>query len=100
MKPNIKTIKTAPSPVSTVDQDLVERVAIFLQMKRPELGNLHVAANEGVVKLRGPVDSYYLRQLAISVTQHVAGVLDVIDKIKVREPHPLEAKPAVRRIAK
>lgn len=85
----MKTSVQAPKRrVSTLDQDLAERVSLFLQMKRPEIANLLVSAVDGEIRLRGSVGSYDLRQLAISVAQHVAGVLRVIDRIEVQEHLP------------
>jgi osmotically-inducible protein OsmY len=74
---------------ATADQDLAERVMLFLQLKRPELADLMVTADGGEVRLRGCVDSYYLRQLAISITKRVAGVVRVIDRIEVLD-HPIQ----------
>lgn len=97
----MKTSAKAPKRrVSTLDQDLAERVGLFLQMKRPELANLLVSAVDGEIRLRGSVSSYYLRQLAISVAQHVAGVLRVIDRIEVQDHLPFESTMAHARSPK
>lgn len=48
-----------------------------------ELPEISVWADCGSVYLAGTVRSYYVRQLAISLAMHVAGVVQVVDELKV-----------------
>ena len=66
------------------DADLERRIANYLLgHKIPALKEIEVHSDRGEVTLRGHVASFYQRQLCISCCRHVAGVIDVIDKIQV-----------------
>ena len=68
------------------DKDLARRVKLCLCEKRPEFRKLSVWADSGMVRLSGEIGSYHLRQLAISIARHVAGVLHVSDDMCVSLP--------------
>ena len=66
------------------DSDLRNRVSRFLADRlRPKLCQLDVDATDGVV--RGVVNSFYEKQLAISCSQRVAGVIQLVDQMKVQD---------------
>ena len=65
------------------DEWLAERVRLSLNQRRPEFCKLFVWADNGTVELSGEIGSFYLRQLAISIAKHVAGVLKVRDAMHV-----------------
>ena len=66
------------------DQELQFRVKSFLSSRHfPGFEMLEVSARNGAVTLSGKVDSFYEKQIAISSCQRVAGVLELIDRIKV-----------------
>ena len=68
------------------DLDLARRVENFLHSKQVRsLRGISVEAKHGTVVLRGMVSSFYAKQLCLSCTQCVAGVLDLVDEILVRE---------------
>lgn len=88
---------TAEPVVSDVlgDENLRQRVVLHLANCRPELRGLIIFAKDGTVTLSGEVPTYYLRQLSIERTRHVAGVRQLIDFIEV--PAELDG---FRRLAK
>jgi osmotically-inducible protein OsmY len=66
-----------------MDSDLKRRVELFLQQKGvSSLPRLSIEVEGGHVMLRGTVRSFYERQLCLCC-QHVAGVLRVVDELKV-----------------
>lgn len=66
------------------DQELERRVANFLAQRHvATLRNIQVAAKDGIVTLRGLVQSFYERQLCLSCCQRVAGVVRLVDEIEV-----------------
>lgn len=68
------------------DSDLRNRVSRFLADRlRPKLCQLDVDATDGIVTLRGVVNSFYEKQLAISCSQRVAGVIQLVDQMKVQD---------------
>jgi osmotically-inducible protein OsmY len=72
-----------------MDSDLKRRIELCLQQKGvSSLPRLNIDVESGQVMLRGTVRSFYERQLCLCC-QHVAGVLRVIDDLKVElEPTP------------
>lgn len=70
------------------DADLLTRVGIALTLRlRHTLRSIHVSVDNGVVTLRGVLPTFYDRQLAIEITRHVAGVLQVKDELTVVSPN-------------
>lgn len=70
--------------VSHQDADLERRIANYLLgHKMPVLKGIEIHSDRGEVTLEGRVASFYQRQLCISCCRHVAGVVDVIDRIQV-----------------
>jgi osmotically-inducible protein OsmY len=67
------------------DMELARRVENYLHSKQMRsLRNVAVKADRGRVVLRGDVGSFYEKQLCLSCTRRVAGVVDLIDHINVR----------------
>jgi len=65
--------------------ELARRVEIFLHSKQVRsLRSVDVEADRGTVVLRGSVGSFYEKQLCLSCTRRVAGVVDLVDQIHVR----------------
>jgi len=68
----------------TADEELARRVSLFLATRQVgDLRRLAVTARQGRVRLSGRVSSFYHRQLALTYTRKVAGVLSVDDQIGV-----------------
>jgi osmotically-inducible protein OsmY len=63
--------------------ELAQRVRDCLLNKQAEFRLLDVWADRGTVKLSGPMNSFYLRQLAISLARRLPGVLHVVDDMHV-----------------
>ncbi len=72
-----------PLPFASVDADLAKNVGLYLNGIRGGFQRIGVSATGGTVKLSGFVGSFYLRQLAVETTKHVAGVRRVIDELEV-----------------
>ena len=72
-----------PAPHSNGDGELAKRVGLYLVSARYELSTLMVNSQDGIVRLTGRVPSFYLRQLAVSCAQRVAGVRNVVDELQV-----------------
>ncbi|MEL7496929.1 MAG: BON domain-containing protein [Planctomycetota bacterium] len=69
------------------DDDLRLRVSRFLSSRHfTTFMNLEVQVRHGEVTISGEVDSFYEKQIAMTSCQHVAGVLALVDHIKVRKP--------------
>lgn len=69
------------------DDDIKLRVARFLGTRHfSNFREFDVEVLHGKVTLTGEVDSYYEKQVAMTSTQHVAGVLALVDHIHVRKP--------------
>ena len=67
------------------DEDLRHRVISYLATKHlPNLRKLDVDAVGGKVTLRGRLDSFHEKQIAIHSCRRVAGVRDLVDKLDVR----------------
>ncbi len=66
-----------------MDRNLKHRIELFLQQKGvSSLPRLSIEVEGGQVMLRGTVRSFHERQLCLCC-RHVAGVLQVIDELKV-----------------
>jgi osmotically-inducible protein OsmY len=64
--------------------DLKRRILNFLHQRHVStLRSIHVDVDQGVVTMRGRVDSFYHKQLCLNCCQRVAGVVRVIDQIRV-----------------
>jgi hypothetical protein len=75
---------TLSAPDSEVDADVTRRVAMFLNQRHVVLPqNLSISAQRGVVTIRGLASTFHQRQLLVSATQRVAGVVQVIDNLEV-----------------
>lgn len=70
--------------LSQADRDLERRVVSYLGRQHfPGLRALEVEANQGVVTIRGCVNSFHERQLCIHCCQRVAGVVRLVDHVEV-----------------
>ncbi|MBW3595927.1 MAG: BON domain-containing protein [Planctomycetes bacterium] len=66
------------------DQDLKRRIVNFLHQRHvPSLRGINVLVRDGVVTMRGVVDSFYHKQLCLNCCQRVAGVVQLNDEIEV-----------------
>ncbi len=66
------------------DRDLERRVTAFLAGRNvPALRRLYVRSSQGVVTLRGHVRTFYEKQLGGTVARRVAGVVRLVDDVKV-----------------
>ena len=72
----------------TGDRDLQRRIVNFLHEKGPpNLRYLEVEVRTGVATVKGQVRTYYEKQLATCCCQRVAGVLQIVNDVKVVERH-------------
>ena len=79
--------KTEDRIFEKLDENLERRILNFLWQRHvPSLQNVAVEVHKGSVILQGTVASFYEKQLCISCCQRVAGVLKIIDDIKVSSP--------------
>jgi osmotically-inducible protein OsmY len=67
----------------TVDAELAKKVQLFLSANRRGFRRVSVWAEGETVRLAGPVDSFYLRQMAAALAKRVAGVRHVVDDLEV-----------------
>ena len=64
---------------------LRRRVKTFLFSRHfPEFRNLSVEADDGSITLTGRLPTHYQKQIALDSCRRVAGVLELVDRIKVR----------------
>jgi len=70
--------------VDHADGELERRVlSTLLQRQVPALRQISVAVQDGIVTLKGRVQSFYERQLCLICCQRVAGVRKLVDLIEV-----------------
>jgi osmotically-inducible protein OsmY len=70
--------------LDTADRDLQRRVVNYLAERHvPALRHLEVEAHNGIVTVRGRVQSFYEKQLCQAVCRRVAGVVRFIDAVDV-----------------
>ena len=73
---------TVTFPMS--DHPLARRVKLSIQSKDPRLDSIAVdITGPEVIHLSGQVNSFHLRQLAVSIARHVPGVRHISDGIRV-----------------
>ena len=66
------------------DETLSRRVSNYLSTRHfPEFRELLVDASNGNVTLTGTLTSHYQKQVALTSCRRVAGVLCMVDRIKV-----------------
>jgi osmotically-inducible protein OsmY len=66
------------------DHDLERRVVNYLAERHvPGLRHLEVEAQNGIVTLRGRVQSFYEKQLCQAICRRVAGVVRYVDDVDV-----------------
>jgi osmotically-inducible protein OsmY len=71
---------------TTHENAVAKRVELSLSGRHDALGRVQIQMEGDAVHLLGELDSFYLRQLAISLAQRVAGVGKVVDRLTVKEP--------------
>lgn len=77
-------MQMTPNRVGFCDGDVLFRVESYLGSKHyPSFRNLSVQVEQGIVTLSGSVDSYHERQVALNSCMRVAGVLELIDRVRV-----------------
>jgi osmotically-inducible protein OsmY len=70
----------------SADDDLARRVINYLHSKGiRSLREVSVEASRGTVLMQGTVGSFYEKQLCLNCTRRVAGVIELVDEIEVRE---------------
>jgi osmotically-inducible protein OsmY len=66
------------------DEDIALRVEEFLSRQHfPSFQQLDIEVTQGKLTVRGGAESFYEKQVAMSVCQHVPGVLQFVDEISV-----------------
>lgn len=70
------------------DEELVWAVCAAVRSKCTREGSrgLKVGAKEGTVTLQGRTGSFYDKQLLLHATQHVPGVVAIVDEVDVFSP--------------
>ena len=79
MRPSVDVQST----VDMTDAELAKKVQLYLSANRSGFGRVNVCVEGETVRLAGPVDSFYLRQLAAALAKRVAGVRYVVDDLEV-----------------
>ena len=69
--------------VNATDVELAKKVRLYLTANRHGFRRIDIHADGGLIRLSGPVHSFFLRQLAIATASRVAGVRQVIDDLEV-----------------
>ncbi len=65
------------------DRDLERRIATFLACRHVRIANAKIEATDGVVVMRGEVDSPGQRGLCTTLAARVAGVVKVVNCLRV-----------------
>lgn len=74
---------------SEKDRDLEGRILNYLYLRLPHVTEVEVEAQNGTVIVRGIVSSRSIQWQCRECCRHVAGVLNVIDRIVVMPSHDL-----------
>jgi osmotically-inducible protein OsmY len=61
----------------------VAAIADLRHSTYPELRRVTCEYHEGILTLRGRVSSYYMKQIAQTIVQHVEGVERVVNRVEV-----------------
>ncbi|MFO0901687.1 MAG: BON domain-containing protein [Pirellulales bacterium] len=70
--------------VEHADGELARRVvSTLLERQVPALRQITVAVSDGIVTLKGRVQSFYERQLCLICCQRIVGVRKLVDQIEV-----------------
>ncbi|WP_391484821.1 BON domain-containing protein [Anatilimnocola aggregata] len=69
--------------VNEADAELAHQVKRSLNTNRSGFQRIDVQVDAGAVRLTGLVRSYFLRQVAVSITKQVSGVRQVLDELAV-----------------
>ena len=76
-------------PANATDADLVRRVRAYLASRGfLSFRRIEIESHGGIVTLTGTLSSYYERQVALESARRVAGVLGVVDAIRVGAERP------------
>jgi hypothetical protein len=71
---------------ATADRQLERRIRNFLESRNlPALRDLTVEVRNGAAVITGRVSTFYHKQLATSCCQRVAGVLSVLNEVRVAD---------------
>jgi osmotically-inducible protein OsmY len=80
-------IKTASNKINRFDQgedtELERRIVNFLHLRLPDVSTIKVEAHHGTAILHGTVPSSSVQCRCLDCCRHVAGVLNVIDRLSV-----------------
>jgi len=79
----MKPLEVTRSCPDTTDADLARNVRLVLSTNRNGYRRIRIRDGEGIVRLSGSVDSYFLRQMAIALAKQTAGVRHIVDDLKV-----------------
>jgi osmotically-inducible protein OsmY len=85
-------IAEAQPRVDSTDAVLAKDVQDALNASRNGLRRIDVWAQAGVIRLSGPVSSFFLRQTALALAKRVDGVCRVVDELTV-DPNPTDIHP-------
>jgi osmotically-inducible protein OsmY len=68
------------------DIDLQHRVQLYLESRQtPEFRDLTVEVDNGVVRVCGTLDNVNEREKALNICRRVAGVIQLVDEIRIAE---------------
>ena len=79
----MESIAVAQPSTDVAITELAKKVRLFLNANRRGFGRVSVWAEGETVRLAGPVESFYLRQMAAALAKRVAGVRYVVDDLEV-----------------
>jgi hypothetical protein len=81
-------ITSAIGSMRPADHDLQHRIMLYLTLRHSApLKDLQIEVRDGVVTLRGRIDSVREKQTGVHCVERVAGVSRVIDETQLCEPH-------------
>jgi osmotically-inducible protein OsmY len=83
---------------STSDADLENRVRVFLAgLKIPGLRGVTVGVEGGVARVGGAVQTFYEKQLVTHCCKRVAGVVGVVNNVRVVQSTLIHRQPERKR---
>lgn len=87
-----------PTQLQTNDHELAQRIANFLLARNIEgLENVGINVTGGVVTLSGKLPTAHDKFLCVECCRHVAGVVRLNDKLKIRGDATQDGQPTRKR---
>lgn len=87
---NTNTMIAEKPALDRADTEFAQKMRSYMIARRGELRGVSIRVDRGTVRLAGTVQSFHLKQLAVSLAKHAANVRHVVDDLEVASEIDLE----------